>query len=31
MLTQLADAERLDALLWTYRDDSFVPHQLYQR
>lgn len=23
------EAERLDALLWTYRDDSFVPHALY--
>lgn len=23
------EAERLDALLWTYRDDSFVPHNLY--
>jgi len=22
------DAERFDALLWTYRDDSFLPHQL---
>jgi DNA polymerase-3 subunit chi len=22
------DAERLDALLWTYRDDSFLPHLL---
>lgn len=21
------EAERLDALLWTYQDDSFVPHQ----
>lgn len=24
------DAERFDALLWTYRDDSFIPHALYQ-
>jgi DNA polymerase-3 subunit chi len=24
------EAERLDKLLWTYRDDSFLPHQLYQ-
>lgn len=24
-----ADAERFDALLWTYRDDSFLPHQLH--
>lgn len=24
-----ADAERFDALLWTYRDDSFVPHHFY--
>lgn len=23
-----ADAERLDELLWTYRDGSFVPHDL---
>lgn len=23
------EAERLDALLWTYRDDSFIPHHLY--
>lgn len=22
------EAERLDTLLWTYRDDSFIPHQL---
>ena len=22
------DAERMDALLWTYRDDSFLPHLL---
>lgn len=22
------DAERLDALLWTFRDGSFVPHEL---
>lgn len=22
------EAKRFDALLWTYRDDSFVPHQL---
>ncbi|HEX4045697.1 MAG TPA: DNA polymerase III subunit chi [Gammaproteobacteria bacterium] len=25
-----ADAERLNDLLWTYRDDGFLPHQLYQ-
>lgn len=24
------EAERLDALLWTYHDDSFLPHSLYQ-
>lgn len=24
------EAERFDALLWTYREDSFIPHQLYQ-
>ncbi len=24
------EAERLDTLLWTFRDDSFVPHNLYQ-
>ncbi len=24
------EAERLDQLLWTYRDDSFIPHNLYQ-
>jgi DNA polymerase-3 subunit chi len=23
------DAQRFDALLWTYRDDSFLPHELY--
>lgn len=23
-----ADAERLDELLWTYKDDSFIPHNL---
>lgn len=23
------DAEKLDNLLWTFRDDSFVPHQLH--
>lgn len=23
------EAERIDALLWTYRDDSFLPHNLY--
>jgi len=22
------DAERLDKLLWTYREDSFIPHEL---
>jgi DNA polymerase-3 subunit chi len=22
------EAERMDALMWTYRDDSFLPHQL---
>ncbi len=25
-----AEAERFDALLWTYRDDSFIPHALFQ-
>ena len=25
----LADAHRLDEMLWTYRDDSFLPHNLY--
>jgi DNA polymerase-3 subunit chi len=24
----LTDTERLDALLWTYRDDSFIPHEI---
>lgn len=24
------EAERFDALLWTYREDSFLPHQLVQ-
>lgn len=24
------EAERFDALLWTYREDSFIPHQLYE-
>lgn len=24
------EAERFNTLLWTYRDDSFVPHQVYQ-
>jgi DNA polymerase-3 subunit chi len=23
------DAERIDMLLWTYRDDSFLPHSIY--
>lgn len=23
------EAERFDALLWTYRDDSFLPHNIY--
>lgn len=23
------EAERFDGLLWTYRDDSFLPHNLY--
>lgn len=23
------DAERIDTLLWTYRDDSFLPHSIY--
>lgn len=23
-----ADAERMDKLLWTYRDDSFIPHDI---
>ncbi len=23
------EAERLDHLLWTYRDDSFIPHKLF--
>ena len=23
------EAERFDTLLWTYRDDSFLPHNLY--
>lgn len=25
-----ADARRLDELLWTFRDDAFVPHELWQ-
>jgi len=25
-----AEARRLDDLLWTFRDDSFVPHDLWQ-
>lgn len=25
-----ADARVLDELLWTFRDDSFVPHELYE-
>ena len=24
------EAERLDLLLWTFRDDSFLPHNLYR-
>lgn len=24
------DAERIDNLLWTFKDDSFIPHALYQ-
>lgn len=23
------EAQRLDHLLWTYRDESFIPHQIY--
>lgn len=23
------EADRLDAMLWTFRDDSFVPHNIY--
>lgn len=26
-----ADAERFDSLLWTYRDDSFLPHNFYNQ
>ncbi|MDH3805563.1 MAG: DNA polymerase III subunit chi, partial [Gammaproteobacteria bacterium] len=26
-----SDAERLDELLWTFRDGSFVPHQMIAR
>lgn len=26
--SNVGDAERLDELLWTYKDDSFVPHHL---
>ncbi len=26
-----AEARRLDELLWTFRDDAFVPHVLWQR
>jgi|SRR5579885_171017 DNA polymerase-3 subunit chi len=25
------EAERFDALLWTYRDDSFLPHDIYRQ
>lgn len=25
----LEEAEHLDTLLWTYKEDSFLPHQLY--
>ncbi len=25
---QACDAEKLDELLWTYKDDSFIPHNL---
>jgi DNA polymerase III subunit chi len=25
------EAERLDTFLWTYRDDSFLPHNLYDQ
>ncbi|OGT46313.1 MAG: hypothetical protein A3E83_09340 [Gammaproteobacteria bacterium RIFCSPHIGHO2_12_FULL_41_20] len=24
-----AEAEQLDTLLWTYREDSFIPHNIY--
>lgn len=24
------EAERIDQLLWTFKDDSFIPHHLYQ-
>lgn len=26
----LMEAERLDGLLWTYREDGFIPHNLYR-
>lgn len=26
----LIEAEQLDQLLWTFKDESFVPHELYQ-
>jgi DNA polymerase-3 subunit chi len=29
--TSAQESERLDALLWTYRDDSFIPHELYRQ
>jgi len=25
------ETERLDALLWNYRDDSFIPHNIYRQ
>lgn len=27
--TDKAEAEQLDELLWTFKDDSFIPHNLY--
>ncbi|TAK74909.1 MAG: DNA polymerase III subunit chi [Gammaproteobacteria bacterium] len=28
--TNKEEADRIDHFLWTYRDDSFLPHHLYQ-
>lgn len=28
-MTTQDEAEQFDALLWTWRDDSFIPHQVY--
>lgn len=30
LASSLEEAERFDSLLWTFREDAFIPHALYQ-